>query len=295
MILSSIAHRGAQITMEALALGASDFILKPTGSVSEEIRIVGSHIVETLLAYGNRYKQNRKTPRKETEPLPSREIRKTAPVIDKPRPQVSVPEIKDLPQRKSAESIEVVAIGISTGGPNALRDVFARIDPAFPVPILVVQHMPAGFTEEFAKSLDKICPLEVKEAAEGDVVKPGRVLIAPGNSHIELEKKALATIIRLNQSPPVNGHRPSADVLFSSVAKQFGPRSIAVIMTGMGRDGAKEIGAVHKAGGITLAQDEQSCVVFGMPRVAIENGFIQSIVPLKEMAEKLNALAGRQN
>jgi two-component system chemotaxis response regulator CheB len=196
--------------------------------------------------------------------------------------------------RKDAGPVEILAIGISTGGPNALRKVFAEIDPDFPLPVVVVQHMPAGFTTEFAKSLDRICPLEVKEAEEGDLLKTGRILICPGNYHIEVEKRRLAGVVRLNQKDTVNGHRPSADVLFASVAEQYGGRSIALIMTGMGRDGAREIGSIHRKGGITIGQDAASSIVYGMPRVAAEMGHVQHIVALEDIAETLNRLA-REN
>jgi len=192
--------------------------------------------------------------------------------------------------RKDAGPVEILAFGISTGGPNALRKVFSLIDPVFPVPIVVVQHMPAGFTAEFAKSLDRICPLEVKEAADGDLLKAGRILISPGNYHIEVEKRRLAGVVRLNQREPVNGHRPSADVLFSSVAAQYGGKCMAVIMTGMGRDGAKEIGSIHRKGGITIGQDAESSIVYGMPRVAAEMGHLQYIESLENITELINRL-----
>jgi two-component system chemotaxis response regulator CheB len=154
------------------------------------------------------------------------------------------------------------------------------------------QHMPVGFTREFANSLNKISPLEVKEAQEGDLLKAGRILIAPGDRHVEVEKRKLASIIHLSDAPPQNGHKPSAGVLFESVAQSFGENCIAIIMTGMGRDGASEIGKIFKRGGMTIAQDENSSVVFGMPRVAIENKNIREVVSLENMARKINQLVG---
>jgi two-component system chemotaxis response regulator CheB len=186
--------------------------------------------------------------------------------------------------------VELAAIGISTGGPNALRQVFQHLAPDLPVPVVLVQHMPSGFTTEFAKSLDRICPLEVKEAADGDILKRGRVLLCPGDYHLTVEKRRLAAVVRLNQSEPVNGHRPSVDVLFSSVAKEYGGSCLAVIMTGMGKDGAREIGSIHAKGGITVGQDETSSIVYGMPKVAAEMGHLQHIVSLEEMAETINRL-----
>lgn len=182
-------------------------------------------------------------------------------------------------------------MGISTGGPNALREVFAKIDADLSQPILVVQHMPPGFTEEFAKSLDKICPLDVKEAADGDMLRPGRILIAPGDKHILVEKRQLGVVARLSDAALENGHRPSADVLFESAARIYGNRVMGVIMTGMGRDGARELGSIYREGGITLGQDEASCVVYGMPKVAFELGHVTQQVSLLDMAEVISRLA----
>ena len=151
--------------------------------------------------------------------------------------------------------------------------------------------MPPGFTEEFAKSLDRICPLDVKEAAEGDLVRPGRILIAPGDRHIEVEKRPLGAVIHVTETPPVNGHRPSADVLFASVAKNYGNRAMGVIMTGMGRDGARELGSIFREGGMTLGQDEASSVVYGMPKAAFEMGHVTQQVSLADMAATISRLA----
>jgi len=188
-------------------------------------------------------------------------------------------------------NLQVLAIGISTGGPNALRQVFAELDPDFPLPIVVVQHMPAGFTAEFSRSLDRTSPLEVKEAEEGDLIKQGRILIAPGDYHIEVERRSLAGIVHVTQGDQMNGHRPSAGMLFKSVAQQYGSSGFGVIMTGMGKDGSLELGEIYRAGGLTVAQDEASSIVFGMPKVAIEYGNAEKIVSLADMASTLNTLA----
>jgi two-component system chemotaxis response regulator CheB len=194
-------------------------------------------------------------------------------------------------QLRKPGKTEIIAIGISTGGPDALRTVFAKLDQDLTTPIVVVQHMPAGFTLEFAKSLDRICPLEVKEAEEGDIIRPGRVLIAQGNKHLEVERKSLAAIAHLSDAPQVSGHRPSADVLFASVAKAYGNHTLGVIMTGMGRDGAENLGKIYQEGGITLGQDETSAVVYGMPRVAYELGHVMEQVSLDKMASRICAIA----
>ena len=277
IILSAVAKEGAAITISALSLGASDFITKPSGSVSSDIHTVASELARLLLAYGSQYQRRKgKSP-----PLEERAAERAA---ERERHEAPKP-------LRQAGPIEVIAIGISTGGPNALREVFAKIDADIVQPILVVQHMPPGFTEEFAKSLDRICPLDVKEAADGDILRQGRILIAPGDRHILVERRPLGTVARLSEAPPENGHRPSADVLFGSVARAYANRAMGVIMTGMGKDGAKELGSIYKEGGITLGQDEASCVVYGMPKVAFELGNVGQQVALADMAATISRLA----
>jgi two-component system chemotaxis response regulator CheB len=182
---------------------------------------------------------------------------------------------------------KIVAIGISTGGPNSLQYVLSQLPADFPAAIVVVQHMPEGFTELFARRLDECCAVDVKEAQTGDLLLAGRVLISPGNKHIKVRRMPQASVAILNEDAPVNGHRPSADVLFYSVAAEFGTDSLGVLMTGMGEDGAEGLGAMRRAGGFTIAQDEQSSVVFGMPRAAIERGYAMRIVSLDAMANTL--------
>jgi two-component system chemotaxis response regulator CheB len=151
--------------------------------------------------------------------------------------------------------------------------------------------MPAGFTKEFAKSLDRLSPLTVKEGEEGDMLQKGYAYIAPGNKHIEVERKPPGTILHLSDAPPVNGHRPSADVLFASVAMAFTNHVLGVIMTGMGRDGAQQLGTIYKEGGLTLGQDEKTAIVYGMPRVAFELGHVMEQVPLGKMGRRICELA----
>ncbi len=294
VVLSAVAKKGAEVTMEALALGAADFITKPSGSVSSDIHTVAGELARLLLAYGTQYQKSRgKTPAAYPFESPELMLEKEPGTSAPPPPAARrppKPAEKPVPSR-SPGPVDLVAIGISTGGPNALRQVFARIDPRLVPPVVVVQHMPPGFTEEFARSLDRICPLDVKEAADGDLLKPGRVLIAPGDKHLLVEKKSLAAVARLSDAPPENGHRPSADVLFASVAREYGNRALGVIMTGMGRDGARELGALFREGGITLGQDEASSVVYGMPKVAFELGHVTEQVPLERMADRISELA----
>jgi two-component system chemotaxis response regulator CheB len=290
VILSSVARRGAEITMEALSLGASDFVQKPSGSVSEDVGAVRDSLMGMLLGYGSQYRRlmGKKVlspteyPKKtEAVPIDGGLHSKAVPVGPAPPPN----------QIRKPGKTDIIAIGISTGGPDALRMVFSRLDADLQTPIVVVQHMPSGFTNEFAKSLDRLCPLEVKEAEEGDLIRPGRILIAQGNKHLEIEKKSLAAVAHLSDAPQVSGHRPSADVLFASVAKSYTNRALGVIMTGMGRDGAAELGTIYQEGGMTLGQDEKSAVVYGMPRVAYEMGHVMEQVPLENMARRICDIA----
>jgi len=295
VILSSIARRGAEITMEALSLGASDFIQKPSGSESEDIHLVRDTLMGMLLGYGSAYRKSQgkritppvDIPKAPPQPERAQKESLTAHLMAQP----SATPTKPPAQRREPGKIEIIAIGISTGGPDALRSVFAQLDADLKVPIVVVQHMPAGFTSEFAKSLDRICPLDVKEAEDGDQITPGRVLIAQGNRHLELDRKGFSPVARLSDNPLVSGHRPSADVLFASVAMAYQNHALGVIMTGMGRDGAQHLGTIYKEGGRTLGQDEDSSVVYGMPRVAYEMGHVMEQVPLKKMARRICDLA----
>ena len=290
VILSSIAEKGARITMEALALGASDFVTKPSGSVSMDIHTVKDTLMPMLLGYGDSYRRSQGK-----KILPPDEYREKPVTQQTPdlstyftlaSTSVGEPANPPVQMRKSGK-IDIIAIGISTGGPDALRYVFSKLDADLPAPILVVQHMPPGFTSEFAKSLNRICPLEVKEAEEGDIVKRGCVFIAQGNKHMEVERSGNETIIRVTDSPPVLRHRPSADVLFASIALVYKNHSLGVIMTGMGRDGATQLGTIYKEGGITLGQDEKSAIVYGMPRVAWEMGHVMEQVSLENMASRI--------
>ena len=316
IILSSIAKEGAHVTMECLDLGASDFVTKPSGSESANLHTVASQLVELLAGYGGKYQlkkiagtakripeeilktyESRVTDVEKDAFTPGEARHETATTI----PQATLAEIarvrrvgqipvtpqKPIPTRKPGP-LEIIAIGISTGGPNALREVFARLDPELPQPIVVVQHMPPGFTEEFANSLNKICPLEVREAHEGDIVKPGRILIAPGDKHLEIERRSLGTIAHLTDAEPQNGHRPSADVLFASVRKEYQNRALGIIMTGMGKDGAAQLAELYREGSRTIGQDEESSIVYGMPRVAWELGGVMEQISLANMAQAIN-------
>ncbi len=312
IILSSVATEGAAVTIECLELGASDFITKPGASVTLKIGEVTNEIIEYVASYGGAYAalHGKKIPDpdffhhqiklKEAERFViKKKGEETAKAVSITKSDVVPetwfqPKVKEpvviTPEREGGK-IELIAIGISTGGPNALREVFRDIDPNLKQPVLVVQHMPAGFTEEFANSLDNICPLKVSEAKDGEPILGGHIYIAPGSYHMFVEHKPLGNFIKLSQDDPRNGHRPSCDVLFESVANIFKNHALGVIMTGMGRDGAAQITEMRKKGAWTLGQTKESSIVYGMPKVAFEMGGVQKQVALQDMAKEISKLA----
>jgi two-component system, chemotaxis family, protein-glutamate methylesterase/glutaminase len=262
IVVSSHSTQGASVTLKALALGAFDFVAKPN-DVHARMPEIARELIAKIKAAAQ-----------------SRGVQLT-PTTSNSRPSDKVRlDAKKQPTR-------IVAVGISTGGPQALQYVLAQLPGDFPGSIVVVQHMPEGFTEMFARRLDESCSIRVKEAQSGDLLLAGRVLICPGSRHIKVKRLPLGDIVVLSDDPRVNGHRPSADVLFKSLADEFKAKGVAVIMTGMGEDGAQGLGIVKAAGGLTLAQSEESCVVYGMPKAAIERGFAMRIVALDTLANTL--------
>jgi two-component system chemotaxis response regulator CheB len=187
---------------------------------------------------------------------------------------------------------KILVIGASTGGTEALKDVLSQM-PAQSPGIVITQHMPEGFTKSFASRLDGLCKVRVKEAEHGDKILPGHAYLAPGHSHLLLKRNGNSYICELSSAEPVNRHRPSVDVLFKSAAKNAGKNAIGIILTGMGKDGAIGMKEMHDAGAYTLAQDEKSCVVFGMPKEAISQGGVDEIVSLKEIATRVMSYLGK--
>jgi two-component system chemotaxis response regulator CheB len=262
IVVSSHSTQGASVTLKALSMGAFDFVAKPQDVSARMPEIARELIAKIKAASGSRGIY-----------VPA--IPGSLPVNEKP-----TPDSKKQPSR-------YIAIGVSTGGPQALQYVLSQLPTDFPGSIVVVQHMPEGFTEMFARRLDESCAIKVKEAKSGDLLLPGRVLIAPGNRQIRMKRLPLGNIVMLADDTRVNGHRPSVDVLFDSLAEDLGDQGTAVIMTGMGDDGAEGMGRVKAAGGMTIAQSESSCVVFGMPKAAIERGFADRIIELEALANTL--------
>jgi len=269
IVVSSHSTEGASVTMKALGWGAFDFVAKPKdGSV---------HMAETAAELIAKIKAAAEG--KIVSPGLS-----TGTVTPLAKAAVGAP--KRTPSK-------LVAIGISTGGPQALEFLLRQLPGDFPGSIVVVQHMPEGFTQMFARRLDELSALQVREAQSGDLLQAGRVLICPGSRHLKVKRLPLGDVAVLSDEAQVNGHRPSADVLFRSVAEEFGPHAVAVLMTGMGEDGAEGLGAVKWAGGMTLAQSEESCVVYGMPKAAIERGYAKRVVDLDALTTTLQSLCGR--
>jgi two-component system, chemotaxis family, protein-glutamate methylesterase/glutaminase len=270
IVVSSHSTEGASITFKALGLGAFDFVAKPQDATAHMADAARELIAKIKAAADCK-------------------VVRAGTLLATPARPAKIMAAKAGP----AAATRTVAIGISTGGPQALEFLLSQLPPDFPGTILVVQHMPEGFTDMFARRLDELCSLRVKEAQSGDVLQAGRVLICPGSRHMTVRRLPTGDIVVLNDEAPVNGHRPSVDVLFRSVAREFGALAVAVLMTGMGEDGAQGLGEVKKAGGMTIAQNEESCVVFGMPKAAIERGYATRVVALDVLSSTLQALCGR--
>ena len=269
ILFSTHSKEGAYSTFKALALGAIDFVAKPREASAGHLDAIAEQLIEKI-------KVARRTLGKAI----------AAPSFEEPvKPVKKSARIAVAPNR-------IIAIGVSTGGPNALQYVLSRIPAEFSGSIILVQHMPEGFTEMFARRLDECCALEVQEARSGDLLLAGRVLVCPGNRHITVRRMPRGDVTVLSDSAPVNGHRPSVDVLFHSVAQEFGPTAVGVLMTGMGEDGSEGLGAIRAAGGATIAQSEDTCVVPGMPRAAILKGYAGRIVPLEAIGQHLVAHFG---
>jgi two-component system chemotaxis response regulator CheB len=271
IVVSTHSKEGAYSTFKALALGAIDFVAKPRDAAAGHLDPIAYELIEKIKV-AKRASGSKKILKLEEEP---------------PRPVKRKPSIIVPPNR-------IVAIGISTGGPNALQYLLSQIPADLPVSFVVVQHMPEGFTDMFARRLDECCGLEVQEAKSGDLLIAGRVLICPGNRHMMVRRMPRGEMVVLSDTPPINGHRPSVDVLFHSVAQEFGLTAVGVLMTGMGEDGAEGLGSIKAAGGMTIAQSEDTCVVSGMPRAAILKGYAQKILPLEQLGTFLVSQYGNQ-
>ena len=269
IICSSLTEKGAETTMQALGAGAFAIFTKPTLGVKGFLEAAAQDLVAAVRAAAAA-KMSR---------LPR------LPLSDKPAEKLSVDAVLAAPTKAMVATTDrFTAIGTSTGGTQALEFVLASLPRTCPG-LVVVQHMPERFTAAFAERLDGLCEIRVREAKAGDRILPGQALIAPGGKHLVVKRSGAQYHVDVIGAPPVNRHCPSVDVLFRSVANAAGANARGVIMTGMGDDGARGMLEMHEAGARTLAQDEESCVVFGMPKEAIRLGGVDRIVPLKEIPE----------
>lgn len=266
VMFSSLTERGADATVKALSLGAIDFITKPKIKLSETIEDLRIELCSKIRAAATAKLKKAVAPSLVVPPKLDADA-----VI---KPERTLPAI---------EGTKVLVIGASTGGTVALEQILNRLPEDAP-PTLIVQHMPPVFTASFAKRVDSLTAMKVVEASDNDELRQGQALIAPGGKHMIVQKGHKGYFVRIKDGPPVNRHIPSVDVLFRSAANVLGPNAIGVILTGMGDDGARGMCEMKDAGAFTIAQDEESCVVFGMPKVAIEMGGVCRVLPLGSIA-----------
>jgi len=260
IMFSSLTQEGAKATIEALSLGAFDFVPKPsTKSFLESVKKIEEDLLPKIKS--------------------AAEGVKTRSLI-----------LPKLPTKIRSGLYRVLGIGVSTGGPQTLSEIFKNLPQNFYVPILIVQHMPPLFTKQLADRLNKISPLQVKEAEDGEPVKEGVAYLAPGDYHMEVKRENNSKVIRLHQGPPRNNCRPAVDVLFESLAEVYNGSALGLVLTGMGRDGEEGARRIKQKGGAILAQDAQSSVVFGMPRAVIESGLADEVLNLAEIPKRLREI-----
>lgn len=263
IMLSSLTQEGSETTVKALTMGAVDFVPKPSGTISLDIHRVKEELITKI---------------KIAAKVPIITLR--VPAFFAPPKPVTIPAA----MKPGLTPDRLVVVGSSTGGPNALQQVIPRLPGNLPAAVLIVQHMPPGFTRSLASRLNDTSQLEVSEAKEGDILLSGKAYVAPGGYHMVLLSRS---VIGLNESPPVHSVRPAVDVTLDSVVSHFGSRVVGVILTGMGYDGSKGMALVKKMGGKTIVQDESTSVVYGMPRVVVEMGKADSVLPVQKIADEI--------
>ena len=288
VMVSTLTERGAEVTLRALELGAVDFVAKPKIGVADGLRQLAEDITDKV----------RTAARAHVRRLPPAAAQPAAPAGHGAPGSGAAPGVRAAAPvanigRLSTEKI--IFIGASTGGTEATKEVLMNLPPDAPA-VVITQHMPPGFTKSYAARLDSLCRIRVKEAVDGDRVLPGHAYIAPGGFHLTVERSGANYVARVRDGEPVNRHKPSVEVLFDSAAKVVGPNALAVMLTGMGADGARAMKTLRDAGSWNVCQDEASCVVFGMPREAIAHGAAHEVLPLQRIApaliERLRATVG---
>ncbi len=273
IMFSTLTQRGAESTLDALAKGANDYVTKPAnvGSVNAAIQSVQSELIPKIKQFCNWSMPVNPASNSQTN------------LLGQAKGSVSHSSIVGTKPSR----VDIVVIGTSTGGPNALSTVLPKIPEDFPVPILIVQHMPPIFTSHLAERLNQLSKIHVHEAADGELLVPGGAWIAPGNFHLTIRRQGTQLKAVLNQETPENSCRPAVDVLFRSAAELFGASVLSVIMTGMGQDGARGCGVVRQAGGRVVVQDEATSVVWGMPGAVVNAGHAHQIVPIQRIAGEI--------
>ncbi|PJZ43431.1 chemotaxis response regulator protein-glutamate methylesterase [Leptospira kmetyi] len=269
IMLSVLTQNGAEATFKALEYGAIDFVPKPSSAFQFDPEEIGNILKAKILAY-----------------FESR-IRIPTNVALK---KVPVPTVPAGGAHAKKSPVQAICIGTSTGGPRALQEVFSRVPADISLPILVVQHMPAGFTKAFATRLNDHSKIKVKEAEDGEPIEPNTGYVAPGDAHLSIQSRAGRKWIALNREAPVNGHRPSIEVLLNSAIEEYKSGIVGVIMTGMGKDGSAAMVKVREAGGSTIAQDEQTSVIYGMNRQAVEMGGVEYIEPVTDIINRIQII-----
>jgi len=263
IMVSSLTQEGAQTTLKALALGCVDFVAKPSGAISMNIKEVGAELISKVVAAKSAH----------VHPMG---------IVVRPEARSSAPT----PYKKGKR--DIIAIAASTGGPMALQHLLSSLPGNLPVPIVITQHMPKDFTKSFAKRLDSISKLTVLEAGEGMDLKPAHAYIAPGGSHLIVKRRSnKAPYCGLSDAPPVLSVKPSANIMFLSIVDEFGGNVVAVILTGMGRDGADGAAGLYAKGAYVIAESQESCVIYGMPKAAVEAGIVDELLPLTDIPDAL--------
>jgi two-component system chemotaxis response regulator CheB len=261
IMVSSLSKEGAQVTLKALSLGCVDFVGKPSGAISLNIKEVSAELIAKVV------------------------MAKSARLRALPRAKLTERQKSAAPRPGRRE---IVAIAASTGGPMALQHLMTSLPQNFPLPIVITQHMPKDFTASFAKRLDSLSALSVAEAEEGMQLKPGFAVVAPGGSHLVVKRRTPGSVFcGLSDAPPMLSVKPSANIMFASVAEEFGGNAVGVILTGMGRDGTDGATVLHSKGAYIIAESQESCVVYGMSKAAMEAGVVDELLPLSDIADAL--------
>lgn len=280
VMVSSLTREGADTTFQALASGAVDFVTKPSGTISLDMKKVEDELRQKVWV-ASTVDLRHVSPRGK---VPPREV----PREEKPVSRSPLASMPPTVSERRPHRAELALIASSTGGPRALQEVIPALPGNFPVPLLVVQHMPQGFTTSFAQRLNEMSALEVVEGADGLKPRKGMAVIAPGGYHMVVEKWGGELVCRLSDAPPLRSVKPAADMLFLSVADVVGGSAVAAILTGMGRDGTDGAKAIRDKGGIILAESPETCVVYGMPRAAVEAGIVEEVLPLASIPAALH-------